>query len=492
MGCLILLLIIAGFVTLPSIIGPLIFWSLAAIIYYQSENNKRQSQQLGGQAKQLKEQAQQHRELLKAVNPQAYQELIQREAAEVSRAEEERQAANKRKLYASLAIGAVLVLLFIIGNVSKTGTHSASTDSSTPMSTAVVESSVSPASTPSTESSTTQNQPEVRKAIPVIDSPSPAPSIQVPNPTDEQATAAFNDLQDQFHRPHVKSVSYIAATDSYHWIGPKTGKKMSMKRSQFIAEIWDGYYKKINGIASSPTTGPSPTAQESIKLFLNAPVKAWSEYYGRPTESQIGGNLSMEWTIAGRLTLDLLLQDNKPKRIDVTNVEGKAALTQDEANKIMSSVGFKQSWSRNASDETDWGDPTLGIWASYDKDDTLTVWIENTVMSTGENSPEVVEQKAKQLASLMRWSSDPDSKEAGVQDGMGYADLLDVLDRTKHLHGFGPKIEQAVMEYCPRFKGKADSDERADYGLAFAIAVNEEGERKGLLKSDGSFYKPVR
>jgi hypothetical protein len=69
----------------------------------------------------------------------------------------------------------------------------------------------------------------------------------IPDPTDEQATAAFNDLQDQFHRPHVKSVVYDATIDSYRWIGPKTGKKMSMKRSQFIAEIWTGYYKKING-----------------------------------------------------------------------------------------------------------------------------------------------------------------------------------------------------------------------------------------------------
>jgi hypothetical protein len=491
MGCLILILILAGILTLPSIFGPLIFWSLAAIIYYQSENNKRQSQQLGGQAKQLREQAQQHRELLKAVNPQAYQELVQREATEAAKAEEERRAANKRKLYASLAIGAAIIFFWIVGSTSK---HSTSTPTATPEPTAVVTSTVPSWATPIPEPSAAATSTEVRKAIAVIASPTPAPSIQIPNPTEEQATAAFNDLQDQFHRPHVKSVSYIAATDSYHWIGPKTGKKMSMKHSQFIAEIWNGYYKKINGTESSPTTGPSAAAQEgkTIRLFLNAPLKAWSEYYGHPTESKMGGSASMEWMIADRLTLDLLWQDNKPKRIDITNVEGKATLTQDEANEIMSSVGFKQSWSRNANDETHWGDPTLGIWASYDEDDGLSVWIENFVMSLGENSPEVVEQKAKQLASLMHWSDDPDSKEAGIQDGMRYADLLDMLNRTKHLYGFGPKIEQAVMDYCPRFRGKPDSDERADYGLAFAVAVNDEGEQKGLLKSDGSFYKPVR
>jgi hypothetical protein len=78
----------------------------------------------------------------------------------------------------------------------------------------------------------------------------PAPSAEaeyIPDPTDEQATAAFNDLQDQFHRPHATSVVYSSLTDSYNWIGPKTGRKMLMKRSQFIAEIWTGYYKKVNG-----------------------------------------------------------------------------------------------------------------------------------------------------------------------------------------------------------------------------------------------------
>jgi hypothetical protein len=78
----------------------------------------------------------------------------------------------------------------------------------------------------------------------------PAPSAEaeyIPDPTDKQATAAFNDLQDQFHRPHATSVVYSSLTDSYNWIGPKTGRKMSMKRSQFIAEIWTGYYKKVNG-----------------------------------------------------------------------------------------------------------------------------------------------------------------------------------------------------------------------------------------------------
>jgi hypothetical protein len=498
MGCLIAILIMAGILTLPSIFGPLIFWSIAAILYYQSQSNKQQAQELSGQAKQLREQAQQHRELLKAVNPQAYQELVQREAEEAAKAEEERKAVSKRKLYAALGLGGVFLIFWIFGTL---GRHSTSVGSSTPTATpeptAVAAASMPSWATPTPEPSATENQTEVRRAIPVIASPTPTPYVEIPNPTDEQATAAFNDLQDQFHRPHAKSVTYHVATDSYGWIGPKTGKKMSMKRTEFIAELWVGYYNKINGIAASPTPVPSgksevAAGEKSIELFVNDPPSRWTAYYGPPKKEEGGGGTSNEWTISGRITLSVTFQDDKAKRLDVANVDGKPPLTRDEASKIMSSIGFKESWSRNANDETHWGDPTLGISASYDEEDGLTIWIENTVITYSDNSPEVVEQKARQLASLMHWSSDPDGKEAGVQDGMSYADLIDTLAQTKHLHGVGPKIEEAVIEYCPRFRGKPDSDERADYRLGFTIAVNGEAERKGLLKSDGSMYKPAR
>jgi hypothetical protein len=59
----------------------------------------------------------------------------------------------------------------------------------------------------------------------------------------EQATAAFNFLQDRLRKPHVKNVTYDFETDSYIWIGPKFGKRMSMPRSQFEAEIWHDYLK---------------------------------------------------------------------------------------------------------------------------------------------------------------------------------------------------------------------------------------------------------
>jgi hypothetical protein len=61
--------------------------------------------------------------------------------------------------------------------------------------------------------------------------------------SNSQATTAFNWLQDTLDKPHVASVSYDAKSDSYTWIGPKTGKHMSMSRAQFLAEIWSGYLK---------------------------------------------------------------------------------------------------------------------------------------------------------------------------------------------------------------------------------------------------------
>lgn len=94
---------------------------------------------------------------------------------------------------------------------------------------------------------------EVRRANPV--EPEAVP-IATPDATSqtlssEQATAAFNWLQDRLQKPHAKSVSYDSKTDSYTWIGPKYGKPMSMPRGQFEAEIWEGYIKS-NRTETSP------------------------------------------------------------------------------------------------------------------------------------------------------------------------------------------------------------------------------------------------
>jgi hypothetical protein len=70
--------------------------------------------------------------------------------------------------------------------------------------------------------------------------------IPVRLPDDDQSTAAFNMLQDQLRKPHVKSVKYDKATDSYTWTGPKNGKRRSMPRAQFESEIIDPYTKARN------------------------------------------------------------------------------------------------------------------------------------------------------------------------------------------------------------------------------------------------------
>ena len=72
------------------------------------------------------------------------------------------------------------------------------------------------------------------------------PSVELPNMiTNEQATAAFNFLQDQLGRPHLRTgmVTYDAKTDSFTWIGPKFGKRMSQSRESFITEIWANYIR---------------------------------------------------------------------------------------------------------------------------------------------------------------------------------------------------------------------------------------------------------
>jgi hypothetical protein len=47
-----------------------------------------------------------------------------------------------------------------------------------------------------------------------------------------------NRLQDYNRRPHVTSgVWYEASSDTYNWIGPKFGRRMSEPASQFLSEV---------------------------------------------------------------------------------------------------------------------------------------------------------------------------------------------------------------------------------------------------------------
>jgi hypothetical protein len=53
-----------------------------------------------------------------------------------------------------------------------------------------------------------------------------------------QASLATDRLQDALGKPHVKSgVWYDPRTDTYNWIGPKFGRRMSEPASQFLYEV---------------------------------------------------------------------------------------------------------------------------------------------------------------------------------------------------------------------------------------------------------------
>jgi hypothetical protein len=61
---------------------------------------------------------------------------------------------------------------------------------------------------------------------------------QASRPSDAQASLAMNRLQDYNRRPHVTSgVWYEASSDTYNWIGPKFGRRMSEPASQFLSEV---------------------------------------------------------------------------------------------------------------------------------------------------------------------------------------------------------------------------------------------------------------
>jgi hypothetical protein len=116
--------------------------------------------------------------------------------------------------------------------------------------------------------------------------PTATPPINIPEPTEEQATAAFNDLQDRLHKPHVPKVWYIASNDSFNWIGPKFGKKMSMSRNQFDGEVWADYYRKLTGVTSETsgtpkaestsvqTSGADGTGQTNLVMVVNQALES--------------------------------------------------------------------------------------------------------------------------------------------------------------------------------------------------------------------------
>jgi hypothetical protein len=68
--------------------------------------------------------------------------------------------------------------------------------------------------------------------------PTVRPATPATRPSNAQASAAMDRLQDALGKPHVKGgVWYDRATDTYNWIGPKFGRQMSEPASQFLYEV---------------------------------------------------------------------------------------------------------------------------------------------------------------------------------------------------------------------------------------------------------------
>jgi hypothetical protein len=184
----------------------------------------------------------QHRQLLQAANPEAFKELIQRDEAErvaKAKAREEQLSAQSKQIKAAVIIvGALIACPMVVAFIAlafSAFTRSVRSTQSSTAAKAATESS--PISEPSIVNST----------------PSPTPGSSatytyIPDPNDQQALAAFNDLQDQFNRPHTDHVTYYAKDDSYHWIGPKYHKPMKMTRQEFDVEVWNPYYKKLHAL----------------------------------------------------------------------------------------------------------------------------------------------------------------------------------------------------------------------------------------------------
>jgi hypothetical protein len=119
----------------------------------------------------------------------------------------------------------------------------------------------------------------------------------IPNPSDEQALAAFNDLQDQLGKSHANRITYYAKDDSYHWIGPKYHKPLKMVRQEFDSEVWYPYWKKQHPTveASRAELVATPTATTRAPFVRQAPATPAGSVSDTPVETT--SHLS-DWVVA--------------------------------------------------------------------------------------------------------------------------------------------------------------------------------------------------
>jgi hypothetical protein len=233
----------------------------------------------------------QHRQLLQATNPIAFQELLQREEAErvaKAKAREEQLSVQADHIHTGVIIvGALVACLVVVALIALAlSIFTRSVQPSQSINTAIAptdtwarflqEQHLTPqdyvnmtsaqqvkyqdlwrqeyptTTAQATPSPTVTVKSNSTSKLSIVNStPSPAQGSSatptyIPNPSDEQALAAFNDLQDQFGKPHTDHLTYYAKDDSYHWIGPKYHKPMKMTRQEFDLEIWNSYYKKLH------------------------------------------------------------------------------------------------------------------------------------------------------------------------------------------------------------------------------------------------------
>ena len=158
--------------------------------------------------------------------------------------EAKRQQDQKASVIKWSVLGGVTLLIVVFAHSGGNKAEVAFSPDPVHPSPAVVE--TSPASTPAWNTVLDARRPT--KTVVEIASATPGPSIAgdtyIPDPSIKQALVAFNELQDQYRRPHINRVQYTASTDSYYWIGPKLGKRVVMSRSEFDVEVWNDYYKK--------------------------------------------------------------------------------------------------------------------------------------------------------------------------------------------------------------------------------------------------------
>jgi hypothetical protein len=220
--------------TIPAILFTIMWFALAGVC----GNSSHQGSQLISEVVALREQ-----QFQLGATPEM-------KAERARNIEAKRQQDRQASVIKWSVLGGLTLFLVVCAHIGGNKTEA------TPTPSALVESTPYPAATPDDMHPIATPAPTVTGSASLLRlmmvSPGrgavPAPSIAsdsyIPGPTIKEALVAFNELQDQYGRPHINRLQYTAKTDSYSWIGPKLGRKVVMLRGEFNIEVWNDYYKK--------------------------------------------------------------------------------------------------------------------------------------------------------------------------------------------------------------------------------------------------------